>query len=226
MVEAGEDDLQHPGADRRVDVLGADDLADDLERRSSRPRQAPSRILPSSSSTWRRASAIFASGSRKGRPWPGRQRSTSSGSTSSRPREELADRVGAVAVVEEEDGAAEQVVAGDQQLALGLVQDDVRGGVAGGLVDLPGAEVGLDLDPGQQVAVGLDDRVDPGVVVVAAGLAVALQRRRPGRRSGGRPRSAARAPPPGSSASRRTCSQAGCIQSSQPAFSTIGAASP
>ena len=27
----------------------------------------------------------------------------------------------------------------------------MRGGVAGGLVDLPGAEVGLDFDPGQEV---------------------------------------------------------------------------
>jgi hypothetical protein len=78
---------------------------------------------------------------------------------------ELADRVGAVPMVEEEDGAAEQVVAGDHQPALGLVQDDVRGGVAGGLVDLPGAVVGLDLDPGQQVAVGLDDRLDAGFVI-------------------------------------------------------------
>ena len=72
----------------------------------------------------------------------------------------------------------EQVVAGDQQPVLGLVQDDVGGRVAGRLVDLPGAEVGLDLDPGQQVAVGLDDRVDPGFVVAFAALAVALQRRR------------------------------------------------
>ena len=111
--------------------------------------------------------------------------------------EELADRVGAVAVVEEEDGAAEQVVAGDHQLALGLVQDDVRGRVAGRLVDLPGAEVGLHLDPGQQVAVGLDDRVDAVVVVVLAGLAVAFERRRPARRSAAPPRAAAPAPPPG-----------------------------
>ena len=35
------------------------------------PSASASRTLPSSSSTWRRASAIFASGSRKGRPWPG-----------------------------------------------------------------------------------------------------------------------------------------------------------
>ena len=128
--------------------------------------------------------------------------------------EELADRVGGVAVVEEEDGAAEQVVAGDQQPALGLVEDDVRGRVAGRLVDLPGAEVGLDLDPGQQVAVGLDDRVDPGLVVAAARLAVALQRRRRDaalagdldplleRRGGVVGHQAARAPRPGASRAR------------------------
>src|SRR3954453_15479345 len=50
--------------------------------RSSLPSAA--RTLPSSSSTWRRDSAIFASGSRKVRPWPGRTRPTSSGSTRSR----------------------------------------------------------------------------------------------------------------------------------------------
>ena len=83
-----------------------------------------------------------------------------------------------MAVVEEEHRAPEQVVAGDHQLALGLVEDDVRGRVAGGLVDLPGAEVGLDLDPGDEIAVGLDDRVDPGLVVAFARLAVALERRR------------------------------------------------
>ncbi len=99
--------------------------------------------------------------------------------------EELADRVGSVAVIEEEDGAAEQVIAGDHQLALGLVQDDVRGRVAGGLVDLPGAEVRLHLDPGKEVAVGLDDRVDAGVVIVLAGLAVAFE---PGDRDAALPR--------------------------------------
>ena len=70
------------------------------------------------------------------------------------PADELAHRVGRVAVVEEERDPAEQVVAGDQQPALGLVQDDVRGRVAGRLVHLPGAEVGLDLDPGDELAVG------------------------------------------------------------------------
>ena len=43
-----------------------------------------------------------------------------------------------------------------QQAPLGLEQADVRGGVARGLDDLPGAEVGLDLHARRQVAVGLD----------------------------------------------------------------------
>ena len=102
------------------------------------------------------------------RPWPGRHEVDVERLDLVEAAEEFADRVGAVAVVEEEHRAAEQVVAGDHQLALGLVQDDVGGRVARRLVDLPGAEVGLDLDPGQQVAVGLDDRVDPVVVVVLA----------------------------------------------------------
>ena len=91
--------------------------------------------------------------------------------------QELADRVGRVSVVEEEDGAAEQVIAGDHQPALGLVQDDVGGRVARGLVHLPGAEVGLHLHPRQEIAVGHPDRVDPGLLVAVPGLAVALQRR-------------------------------------------------
>ena len=69
-------------------------------------------------------------------------------------RQVFAERIGRVAVVEEEGGAAEQVVAGDEQAPLGLVQADVRGRVAGGLDDAPGADVGLDLDPGDELAVG------------------------------------------------------------------------
>ena len=45
--------------------------------------------------------------------------------------EEFAYGVGAVAVVEEQDRSPQQVVAGDHQLALGLVEDDVGGRVAG-----------------------------------------------------------------------------------------------
>src|SRR6478609_1553227 len=48
------------------------------------PSARASRHLPSNSPTWRRASAIFTAGSRNGRPCPGRTRSTSSGSISSR----------------------------------------------------------------------------------------------------------------------------------------------
>ena len=131
--------------------------------------------------------------------------------------EEFADRVGAVAVVEEEDRAAEQVVAGDHQPALGLVEDDVRGGVAGGLVDLPGAEVGLDLDP-RDAARGRARRARRSRVssslraslvalqgghrhaALAGDLDPPLQRRLRDRRR-----------------SSRTCSQRGCIQSSHPA---------
>ena len=58
--------------------------------------------------------------------------------------EELGHRVGRVAGVEVERDAAEQVVAGDQQTALGLVEADVRGRVAGRLDHLPVAEVGVD----------------------------------------------------------------------------------
>ena len=61
--------------------------------------------------------------------------------------QELADGVGRVAEVEEREDAPEQVIAGDQQTPLGLEQADVRGRVAGRLVDAPGAEVGLDDDP-------------------------------------------------------------------------------
>ena len=47
--------------------------------------------------------------------------------------------------------------------------------MAGGLVDLPGAEVGLDLHPRQQVAVRIERPLDPGVGPAAVRL-VALQR--------------------------------------------------
>ena len=68
--------------------------------------------------------------------------------------EELAGRVGGVAVVEEERDPAEQVVAGDQQAALGLVEDDVGRRVAGRLVGAEEAEVGRHLDAVDQLAVG------------------------------------------------------------------------
>ena len=105
--------------------------------------------------------------SRRGRGRGGRGRAGRGRPRAARPRSRLERNSptgsGRVAVVEEQHGAAEQVVAGDHQLALGLVEDDVRGGVAGGLVDLPGAVVGLHLDPGDELAVGLADPVDPGL---------------------------------------------------------------
>ena len=69
-------------------------------------------------------------------------------------RQELADRVRRVAVVEVQRHAAQQVVAGDQQPPLALEEHDVRRRVARRLVHRPGAEVGLDVEAGQQVAVG------------------------------------------------------------------------
>ena len=89
--------------------------------------------------------------------------------------QELADGVGRVAEVEEREDAPEQVIAGDQQAALGLEQAHVRGRVAGGLVDGPRAEVGLDDNARQQLAVGLDHRGDPRFARAALG-GVAAQR--------------------------------------------------
>ncbi len=68
--------------------------------------------------------------------------------------QELADRVGGVAVVEVQGDAPEQMVAGDQQAALGLEQAHVRGRVAGRLVRDPLAEIGADADPVDELPVG------------------------------------------------------------------------
>ena len=89
--------------------------------------------------------------------------------------QELAGRIGRVAVVVVQRDAAEQVVAGDQDPALLLVEADVRRRVAGRLVDPPGAQVGVDLDARHEVAMRLDDPRD-AVALAAARLAVALQR--------------------------------------------------
>jgi hypothetical protein len=168
--------MQDPGTHRRVQVLGADDVADHLERG----------LLPLGERLPHLADQLLDLAPRLGDLGGGIAEGTAVAGQAEvdgkrldlvEAAEELADRVGGVAVVEEEDRAAQQVVAGDHQLALGLVQDDVRGRVSRRLVDLPGAEVRLDLDPRQQVAVGLDDGVDAVVVVPAAGLSVALQRR-------------------------------------------------
>jgi hypothetical protein len=59
------------------------------------------------------------------------------------------------------------MVAREQQPAFGLVQDDVRGRVAGGLVHLPVAEVGLHLHARQQLSVGHHDLGDPELLAAA-----------------------------------------------------------
>ena len=129
--------------------------------------------------------------------------------------QELAGRVGRVAEVVVERDAAEQVVAGDEQAALGLEQADVRRRVAGRLVDLPGAEVGLDLDAGQRSRSGSTMPAMP-IALAAARLAVARAAAPRARRSGARPRCGARAPRRGPCAARVMCSWLGCIHSSQP----------
>ncbi len=177
MVEAGEDDLQRPGARRRVDVVGADELGDYLERLPLSLAEGVAHLAEQGVDLGPRLGDLrlrFAEGTAVA----GQAEVDVERLDDVEAAEEFADRVGAVAVVEEQDRPPQEVIAGDHQLALGLVEDDVRGSVARGLVDLPGPEVGLDLDPGQEVAVGLDDRVDPGLVVAFARLAVALERRR------------------------------------------------
>ncbi len=74
--------------------------------------------------------------------------------------QELLHRVGCIAVVEVERDPPQHVIAGDQQPALGLEQAHVRGRVPGRLVDGPGSEVGLDLDPSKQFTVWLDHARD------------------------------------------------------------------
>ena len=109
--------------------------------------------------------------------------------------QELGHRVRGVAVVEERRYPAEQVIAGDQHPALGLVQDDVRGRVARCLVDLPGADVGLDLDPRHELAIGGTARAMP---VFSPRRSARTARGPPaGRRSDARPRSAGRGRRPG-----------------------------
>ena len=70
-------------------------------------------------------------------------------------------------MVEERRYPAEQVIAGDQHPALGLVQDDVRGARGRCLVDLPGADVGLDLDPRHELAIGVYGAGDARVLAAA-----------------------------------------------------------
>ena len=129
--------------------------------------------------------------------------------------------IGRVAVVEVEGYAAQDVVAREQQPPVGLVQDDVRGRVAGRLVHLPAAQVGVHLHAGQQVAVRQHDPRPAPVPGPRCARGSARAPRR-ARRSGAPPRSAARAAAPGLAAARSRGAWLGCIHSSQPAASTIG----
>ena len=145
------------------------------------------------------------------RAWPASASRASSASVTSSECRNSPDRVRRVADVEVLRDAAEQVVAGDQQALLGLVQADVRRRVAGGLDDLPGAGVGLDRDAGDEVAVGVQ-RARLARPLAAPLLGPALQRllRHAAEQRDldrlGRGRAACAA-----------CSfQAGCIQISQP----------
>ena len=106
---------------------------------------------------------------------------------------------GRVPVVEEQRDPPEQVVAGDQQAAVGLVE--ARRARARG----PGVSITCQAPrsvststPGTQLAVGRDRAHDPGALA-AARLLVELERPPPARRSGARPRSAGRACASGSS---------------------------
>ena len=107
-----------------VELLAVDGLGE-LERVAARPRAPPDggQALGDERAVGRRCAPAT---SVNGRPWPDSASRASSASTLSSELEELADRVGRVAGVEVQRDAPEQVVAGDQQPALGLVQADVR----------------------------------------------------------------------------------------------------
>ena len=189
-------------------------------RRSSRRRRA--RRGPSRAARRPRRARRSSPRVAEGAAVAGQAEVDSSGSTSSRLARNSPTGSGRVAVVEEEDGAAEQVVAGDQQPALGLVEDDVRGRVAGRLVDLPGAEVGLDLDPGTSSRSGSTIASIP-VSVAAARLAVALQRRRRDAALARDLDPAARAPPPGRRPAAARAPRPGASRARSRRASTIGA---
>jgi hypothetical protein len=87
--------------------------------------------------------------------------------------EVLGHRVGRGAGVEVERDAPEQVVAGDQQAPLGLVEADVARRVAGRLDDVPVAEVGRDRVALDQLAVDLE-RAGLAAALAAAALDPAL----------------------------------------------------
>ena len=101
------------------------------------------------------------------RPWPARHRRAPSAFHDIQRAQEFADRVGRVAEVEEQGDAPEQVIAGDQEASLGLEQAHVRGAWPGVSYTVPRAQVGLDDDPGQELAIGLDHAGDARFVVLA-----------------------------------------------------------
>ena len=75
--------------------------------------------------------------------------------------DEFPDWIGGEAVIEMERNTPQQMISGDQQAPLGLEQAHVRGGVPGGLVRRPRAEVGVDDHPLHERPVGLHDPGDP-----------------------------------------------------------------
>src|SRR5689334_21880829 len=106
VVEAGEDDLQDPGAGGRVDVVGADDLGDDLESGAiaagqRRPRLAE-QLLDLAP-----ALGDLRLGVAEGAAVAGQDEADVERLDLVEAGEEFADRVRGVAVVEEENGAAE-----------------------------------------------------------------------------------------------------------------------
>ncbi len=88
--------------------------------------------------------------------------------------EVFGDGVVAPAVVVVEGDASEDVIAGEQEAALGLVERDVARRVARGLDGPPGSDDRLDFDALDEVAVGFDEPGD-SVLHGAALLAVVLQ---------------------------------------------------
>ena len=152
---------QPPADHHRRCGISASSISGTISNGVRGPSRARARTRSTRSCTARRFASTRRGASRTGRPWPASTSCTSSPSTTSRLRQELAGRVGRVAEVVVERDPPEQVVARQQQPALGLVEDHVRGRVAGRLVDLPGAEVGLHLHARQQVAVGHHELGDP-----------------------------------------------------------------
>ena len=146
-----------------------------------------------------------------GRAWPASASRASSAVDDVERAQELADRVRRVADVEVLRDAAEQMVAGDQQALLGLVQADVRRRVAGRLDHLPGPGVGLDRHARDQVAVGAQRR-PPGRSPPAAALRPALRAAPRARRSGARSRSCGRCP----AGARRAASTPGASRPRSP----------